>query len=82
MFEFPSHIPLTNQSKVLPNSAKDTEGSLGSHYDLLVSEVHYSPSIKFTNIYLSGPKIMGSLAINHFLLALPNTEDRCLPLIT
>lgn len=66
MFEFPSHMPLTNQSKVLPNSTKDTEGSFGSRFDLLISEVHYSPSVKFTNIYLSGPKIMGSLAITPF----------------
>lgn len=47
VFEFPSHMPLANQSKVVLNSAKDTEWSLGSHFDLLISEVHYSPSIKF-----------------------------------
>lgn len=40
-------MPLANQSKVVLNSAKDTEWSLGSHFDLLISEVHYSPSVKF-----------------------------------
>lgn len=87
MFEFPSHVPL-NQSKVVPNSAKDTEWSLGLHFDLLLSEVHYSPSVKFTNFYLSVPKITGSLTITLFSSCsakyLPplSIEEQCLPLIT
>lgn len=88
MFEFPSHVSLTNQSKDLPNSAKDAEVSLGSHFDLFISEVHYSPSVKFTNIYLSVPKITGSLSTTLFsscsakYLPPVSTEDQCLLLIT
>lgn len=84
----PSHMPLTNQSNDLPNSAGDTEGSLGSHFDLLLFEVHYSSSVKFTNIYLSVPKITGSLSLTLFSFCSAkypsplSPEDRCLPLIT
>lgn len=60
-------MPLTNQSKVIQNSAKDTERSLGSNFDLLIiSEIHYSPSVNFTNVSLSVPKVTGSFAITLF----------------
>lgn len=82
-------MPLTNQSKVIQNSAKDTERSLGSNFDLhIVSESHYSPSVNFTNVSLSVPKVTVRLAIRHSSFCsvkdLPpfSIGERCLPLLT
>lgn len=76
------------QSKVIQNSAKDTEGSLGSNfYLLIISKVRYSPTVNFTNVSLSVPKVTGSLAVTLFSFYsakdLPpffSIEEQCLPL--
>lgn len=60
-------MPPTNQSEVIQNSAKDAERSLGSNFDvLIISKVHYSPSVHFTDVSLLVPKVAGSLALTLF----------------
>lgn len=81
-------MPLTDQSKVIQNSPKDTEWSLGSNFDLLImSEFHYSTSVNFTNVSLSVPKVTSSLTIallsSYGVKDLPpsSIEEQCLPLL-
>lgn len=77
-------MPLTNQSEVIQNSAKDAEQSFRSNFELLISKVHYGPSVHFTDVSLLVPKVTGSLAVIlfsfHSAEDLPSfsTEEQCL----
>lgn len=70
-FEF--HIPLTNQSTVVPNSAKDTEWSLGSHFDLLISEVRCILLYNLQIFIFQFQRLKAALPKHCFLLAVENT---------
>lgn len=60
-------MPLTNQSEVIQNSAKDAERSFGSNFDLLIiSKGHCGHSVHFMDVSLLVPKVTGSLAVTLF----------------